>query len=463
MAAPVQTTSPDAGVLNPPPAQRRYSLAGMAVFLAVVVVGYSILHTQASRQRDQQRIELLAVGSNLRERISHELGSVLHLTHGLHAYLSVRHKDLDRVEMEGILAHLHSDSRHARNFAVAVGHRVTYIYPLKGNENALGLNYPDLPDQWPDVKRVIDTGVPFLVGPVNLVQGGKGFIYRAPVIVNDHYWGLLSTVVDFDSLMNSVTHRLSGRKIDIALRGANGRGMHGDVFWGNAELFRQANAELVEVSVPGGKWVIALAMQPERYEYLNTLLLGLLFLLIAIILSSGAVLILRQRDQLKRLALYDGLTGLPNRHLIEDRFDLALAMRPRSRTGVCALLFVDLDGFKNINDQFGHKAGDAVLQEVARRLQQMVRQSDTVGRWGGDEMLILLVDTERARLSSLLEQCRRAMEKPIQFAGSQLVVGASIGLAIAPDDGDTLDDLIRAADHRMYENKTQRRASGSDQ
>lgn len=444
----------------PAPVQSRYKYwrTGSAVFLAVAIIGYSLLHMQGVRARDQQRIELLAYGSSLRERVSHELGSALHLTGGLHSYLSVRRNDLQKSEVDLILGHLYTQSRHARNFAVAVGYRVTYIYPLKGNEKALGLNYPDVASQWPDVKRVVDSGMPFLVGPLDLVQGGKGVIYRVPVIIDGGYWGLLSTVVDFNSLMKGVFSGLSKENISVAIRGHNALGMKGDVFWGDAKLYMQADTEFVEVNVPGGKWVIALSMKETRGSSINIWLFGVLFLALAIILSAGAMLILRQRDQMQQLAMYDALTGLPNRYLVEDRVNLALSLHRRSPSSVCVILFVDLDRFKSINDQFSHKAGDALLQAVAERLQRAVRQTDTVGRWGGDELIIVLVNSDRARITDLVEQVRQAVETPVEFSGHRLSVGASIGVALSPDDGDTLDALIRVADDNMYADKKRRRS-----
>lgn len=236
-------------------------------------------------------------------------------------------------------------------------------------------------------------------------------------------------------------------------------GMKGDVFWGDPALFTRPDTEFVDVNVPGGQWIIALSMKSSKSNGLNVWLFRALWVFLAFILSSGAMLIMRQRDQLRQLALYDSLTGLPNRYILEDRIEHAISAQQRNRTSVCALLFVDLDGFKNVNDQFGHKAGDALLQAVAQRLQQTVRQSDTVGRWGGDEMVILLANSDRPRLAVLVEQIRNAVEAPVEFSGHSLHVGASIGLAVAPDDGNTLDALIQAADNKMYADKTLRRSA----
>jgi diguanylate cyclase (GGDEF)-like protein len=124
---------------------------------------------------------------------------------------------------------------------------------------------------------------------------------------------------------------------------------------------------------------------------------------------------------------------------------------------VSALLFADLDDFKRINDEHGHRAGDAVLQGVAEHASRAVRDVDSVGRWGGDELIVLLENAERDKIPELVERVRHAIETGIEYAGLRLQVGASIGVSIVPDDGDGVQDLIRRADRRMYEDKQKRR------
>jgi diguanylate cyclase (GGDEF)-like protein len=130
----------------------------------------------------------------------------------------------------------------------------------------------------------------------------------------------------------------------------------------------------------------------------------------------------------------------------------------RDPSKTCLLLFVDLDRFKQINDQFGHRAGDYVLQSTAQRISETVREIDTVGRWGGDEFVVFMENVERSKIPELCEKIRQAVEQPTPYANQQLTVGASIGYALAPDDGNSLDDLLRVADQRMYANKASRNA-----
>jgi diguanylate cyclase (GGDEF)-like protein len=125
------------------------------------------------------------------------------------------------------------------------------------------------------------------------------------------------------------------------------------------------------------------------------------------------------------------------------------------------LLFIDLDGFKNINDQFGHKAGDAVLRAVAVRAKAAVRMNDTIARWGGDEFIVLLENVTQEMLDALMARLRANLEAPIDFEGRSLVVGISMGMAIHPETGGNLDGTLRVADQRMYEDKLARRQAAA--
>ena len=155
-------------------------------------------------------------------------------------------------------------------------------------------------------------------------------------------------------------------------------------------------------------------------------------------------------EQLRMLALHDQLTGLPNRHSLNERLDAALTRAARSHDPV-ALLFIDLDGFKRVNDEFGHAAGDEVLCEVAKRLQLAVRATDVVARFGGDEFVVLLdteVDSDTPDV--VCSRVLAALASPCTFDNGQAVIGASIGVAMHPPLPNQADDLIRRADAAMY-------------
>ncbi len=157
--------------------------------------------------------------------------------------------------------------------------------------------------------------------------------------------------------------------------------------------------------------------------------------------------------QIEFLAYRDVLTGLPNRLLLQDRFSQATAHADRSRSKV-ALLFLDLDNFKTINDSLGHAVGDALLREIASRLGLCVRETDTISRQGGDEFLIVLSDLAgNEAIPPVLLKIREHLQTPFVCDGHELTTSASIGVALYPDDGRDFETLLKKADTAMYRAK----------
>lgn len=163
-------------------------------------------------------------------------------------------------------------------------------------------------------------------------------------------------------------------------------------------------------------------------------------------------------ETIERQALYDDLTSLPNRRLLQDRLGQAIARAKRNKTQA-AVLFLDLDFFKRVNDSLGHSAGDQLLVEVARRLSQFLRDADTAARLGGDEFVALLSDIKGGtnQVVSVVrrrgEELRKAIEAPIDVQGNQVHITVSIGVSLLPDDTNNVDDLLKHADTAMYRAK----------
>lgn len=161
----------------------------------------------------------------------------------------------------------------------------------------------------------------------------------------------------------------------------------------------------------------------------------------------------RMEERVQSLVYFDSLTGLPNRRLLDDRLALAMATAHRHEAQL-AVMFLDLDLFKRINDTLGHAAGDAMLVETGRRLLSVVREGDTVARLGGDEFIILLSEiVDAADTAKLAERVISEVRKPVTFDGRQLYVTTSVGIAIYPDDASNSEDLLKNADIAMYRSK----------
>lgn len=161
----------------------------------------------------------------------------------------------------------------------------------------------------------------------------------------------------------------------------------------------------------------------------------------------------RKEAQVRHIAYHDELTGLPNRSLLLDRFNQAVNQGLRQGRRV-ALLFLDLDGFKSVNDTLGHAAGDRLLQQVAGRLTACLRAGDTACRYGGDEFVILLPEVDgQESAATVAEKIRARLAAPYAVEGRTITIMASIGTAIYPVDGRDYGDLMRHSDIGMYRAK----------
>ena len=211
---------------------------------------------------------------------------------------------------------------------------------------------------------------------------------------------------------------------------------------------------------------------PDRYErsvsHLDGRLLWVRVTRTRVLADDGRTLLLVQsvedvtdlrarEEQLQDRALRDAVTGLPNRYLVQDRLEHALSQR-RGPGHRLAVVFVDLDGFKRVNDTAGHRVGDQVLQQAGRRILDTARGADTVGRWAGDEFLVVCdgVADEQAA-DRLADRIREACSRPYEVEGKTFALSASVGVALAEQPRwISATDLIDAADRAMYAEKRAR-------
>lgn len=185
----------------------------------------------------------------------------------------------------------------------------------------------------------------------------------------------------------------------------------------------------------------------------------IIFLYIAIgvttVAALAAIVVMKRRPdkRLGYLGQYDPLTGLINRTLFGDRLASSLA-RARRDGGLVTLMFLDVDGFKDINDRFGHAVGDELLRQIASRLVACLRETDTVSRFGGDEFTVILEGGKRVEdAGQVAAKILRTIATPYRVGDRELVITASIGVAVYPLDGDTAEDLLKGADTAMYQSK----------
>ncbi len=218
-----------------------------------------------------------------------------------------------------------------------------------------------------------------------------------------------------------------------------------------------------------GQYLGALSWDPERPG--SNLMLGALPALLIIVSALAGAILIAYRQGIRgaralraseakayQLAFHDGLTGLPNRTLFNDRIEQAVSHASR-HGGSIAVLMIDMDRFKLVNDTFGHPAGDELIKEVARRLAAICRAEDTCARLGGDEFVILTLAGAAADAASLADRLSRAFSEPVQLGTTLVYTAASIGISLGRDGEISATDLVRQADLALYKAKDQARCS----
>jgi len=274
-------------------------VAPFALFFALITAVELIAKQQELHEQSMTHGNLADKTNEVRTLLEYELNSTLHLATGLVSYIQSKHGVLVGAEIDPWLTNLQERAQHIRNIGIAPGNRITYVYPLVGNETAMGLYYPDSKEQWPAVQTIIANRSPMLAGPIHLQQGGLGLIYRIPVFLNNEtYWGLVSTVLNFDSIYSSIHTRAQQLGIKIAVKDHN---QNGQILFGDEDVIAQHQLNL---SILGRNWqMISSQDDAELPSLINTIRIGgwLITLIISVLFSSFLRSFARQNKILQEL------------------------------------------------------------------------------------------------------------------------------------------------------------------
>jgi len=263
----------------------------LPAFLFLLVMGLveGVVYAYKQALFSEQRLEALAYAADLRARSERELARVLQLTSGLTGYFAVNSERPEPQEIQDILRLVYETGPSSlRNLGLAKGYKLTYVYPLERNRAAIGLDYRELEAQWPAVEQAIESRQPQLSEMVNLVQGGRAFIYRDPIYVDDEYWGLLSTVVDAEPLLEDMFGGSANQSYKFAVRSLNhDRPM---LLWGEASLFKES-IKVVAQSDRGWEYVVCPIESDSHWLPVFMLrILGWILALIAVLFSYSSIM-----------------------------------------------------------------------------------------------------------------------------------------------------------------------------
>lgn len=432
----------------------------LVVFLCSELIVARIILSERDKLIEANRYVALEQVATVRARLEGLLQANLIAIRQIRTEFMIN-PDLDEERFYRISKGLLTPELHIQHLAIGKNYRIEMIYPPAGNESAIGFDYRSNPEQINSLYLALSTGQITLNGPVRLVQGGEALIARVPVFNNERSGEIIiSQVIDHQRLFRDAG-LYDHPALNISLRGLDGSGRDGGLIFGDKDIWQQDPIHL-DVSLPFGSWSLAAVPHSGSWLPTETKMFWQWFTgtLIALIVTGLAALVFINQQRLRsaftlitRQARYDTLTELPNRHHFQELLASYLDTCAR-RSEACALLFIDLDHFKEVNDSLGHAAGDELLVIISKRLRTILRKDDIVARLGGDEFVVVLKNIEEPLHAKIQAQkLLKCIHEPVTVRNQDVIVNASIGIALYPSDGLNVDALVKSADLAMYSAK----------
>ncbi|TXS95643.1 sensor domain-containing diguanylate cyclase [Parahaliea maris] len=434
------------------------ALLGFGIYVEEVFV--QLFRERAESLEREQTRQSVALS---RARLEAELFRNTYLSDTLASFITMD-PDLTASEWEAVAEKLFQKSDTLRNIGIAPGDVIAQIYPYEGNEKALGFDYRTAPEQMRSVRLAREMGSVYIAGPVALVQGGSALIARFPIF-RDYpntrdYWGTVSAVMNFDALLdNAGLNDLQGASIALSRAGDGEHIASGEptVIYGDPAVAQNADIQL-PVNTPSGAWQLS-----ARFDSLTTpslqraiAIIRTIALLVLTLIIASILLLLRAYHLSRQAALIDELTQVPNRRFIMGQ--LHRLVSGGSRPARFAVLLIDLNRFKEVNDTLGHEAGDALLVHVANALQRAVRAGDSVARLGGDEFIAVLHRvSEKQQAEAVIEKIRTSVESnTLVWHEDEITPSISIGYSLCHGQDTSVKELLAKADESMYRAKAAR-------
>ncbi|MDX2464853.1 MAG: EAL domain-containing protein [Porticoccus sp.] len=445
----------------------RLRVLPLIAFMTTLLVGLFIIHNQHRLWQKEQSILMSEVVSSQGGTIQRHLSRSLSSTYILKSLIEVDQSNIKNFET---YAKNISDSLGGiTNLQLAPGGIIQKIYPLEGHEKAIGLNILKLDNSRDDAAWAISHEELVLSGPFELVQGGNAVVGRNPIFLNNaggkkSFWGFVSVLIYLDDLLSDTdldTLKTKGYYYQLSK-------VRSDTEYIFAKSHTDMNSAKTiikkTIEIPNGTWILSMGREPRPWHYITLTLQIFLAVCLSALMTYITYALLRRPIQLQqlvdektealhKLAFYDPLTKLCNRRLFNDLLTRMIATTERNGTQM-ALLYLDLDDFKRVNDSLGHESGDQLLKVIGKRITAAVRKSDITARIGGDEFCILLPNIQSPlKAADIAEKVLHAIGLPIKLGTHSVRVTPSIGITLAPLDGVNAAQLLKNADLAMYSAK----------
>lgn len=365
---------------------------------------------------------------------------------------------------ESVAGKLLAKATFVRNVGLAPNDVISQVYPVKGNEKAIGLDFRTKPQQYQTVQKARQLQGVYIAGPLELVQGGTALIARYPIFTdapyNNEYWGGVSVVLNYDKVVaNSGLLDIQG--LELALVSNSGSHQNKRVIFGDPGVTNAPDIKY-PISLPNGSWEVY-ATYKGLYEADHVIRFKRFFVSLgAVTFFCGYILIaflFRSYVKAHRDSFQDELTKLPNRRYLLS--ELERLMSNKHTIIEFTVLNIDMNGFKQVNDTLGHEAGDALLKHVSDKLRGCLRSSDILSRIGGDEFVAVLYRTTHASdVEKIIQKIHDGLDSsPLSWGNTKITPSLSIGYSSFRGKGNAsmIKEVLAKADKNMYHDKMARK------
>jgi diguanylate cyclase (GGDEF)-like protein len=429
-----------------------YSISiGILTSIILTVLFFFGIDNIESKDKHREKLEVMGRFLRFQSEAEATISDSINLLEGYLAYIQTNPNISEEDTNRYLKQLLSKKTTFIRNIGILKETTIIWNYPREGNEKAIGQDLTTIPKQKDEVIRVKKTLKGIFTGPTNLIQGGVGFIARLPIVIDEEYWGQISVILDADKYLKYIGEMAKEAHLNIAIYNEGNFPLK--PFYGDDEIINREGIVL-NVEKLNSRWKVVI--EPlggwKGYER-KILILKWLAILVSTIIGFFVHMILYTRYQLNYQATNDQLTGLNNRYVLEYYYETVLK-KAEANNRFMGIFLMDINDFKRINDNYGHKVGDLVLIEFAKRLKSIGINEKRVFRLGGDEFLILVSEINELKdLEDVHGIIREESAFTFEYKDMNMEVIPSIGLATYPIDGDTLDKIMNVADTRMYEEK----------
>lgn len=427
------------------------SLATASLVSILLVCGFSLLYREqidsVSKQNKLLAVQEITVYS---DRIQSIISNSLRYAEFIDLLITTN-PDTPEETFEKYSNMILKENEIIKNIAIAPNAVVKHIYPLSGNEAAVGHDLLADKERRSFVEAAIKSKESVTQGPVKARQGGYLVFKRRAIFLNedDKFWGLSIITIDFDEIIEKIgiVPEKDGYMFALKARKTDGKN---DFVWGNSEIFKEEYIGK-NVSLSNQTWELAIYPK-EGWAHRGNYSKGISYFfygLVAIAFSFVYLIVNHYQSKIS-LSRRDPLTGTLNKVAFQAFAKKQLSKGEKTH----AICVIDLNGFKAINDTLGHPVGDAVLIEIADRIEKILRSTDRVSRFGGDEYIVFINDLNKEKsLELILDRINKVAEDPIVVGDINVKVQFALGYAISPNDASSYEKLYAIADKRMYQHK----------